>query len=248
MNNQDVLAVVAGKEITNADLDAFLANLPAEQRQYASNPYFREQYLEQFIVLHALEKMADDLGLDKSEDYVKMLESVVRDIKARMAMNEIMKGIEVTDEAAEKFYNANPENFKKPETVSAKHILVAEEDACKEALAAIQNGEKTFEDCAKECSTCPSGQNGGDLGEFGRGQMIKEFEEAAFAAEVGQIVGPVKTQFGYHLIKVEAKNEPIVMTFAEVKDQIKKSLLQQKQQQAYTAKVAELKEKYVVQK
>lgn len=248
MNNQDVLAVVAGKEITNADLDAFLANLPAEQRQYASNQYFRGQYLEQLIVLHALEKMADDLELDKTEDYVKMLENVVRDIKARMAMNEIMKGIEVTDEAAEEFYNANPENFKKPETVSAKHILVAEEGACKAALEAIRNGEKTFEDCAKECSTCPSGKNGGDLGEFGRGQMVKEFEDAAFAAEIGQIVGPVQTQFGYHLIKVEAKNEPVVMAFAEVKDQIKKSLLQQKQQQAYTAKIAELKEKYVEQK
>lgn len=248
MNNQDVLAVVAGKEITNADLDAFLANLPAEQRQYASNQYFREQYLEQFIVLHALEKMADELELDKTEEYVKMLESVVRDIKARMAMNEIMKGIEVTDAQAEEFYNANPENFKKPETVSAKHILVAEEDVCKAALKAVKNGEKTFEDCAKECSTCPSGQNGGDLGEFGRGQMVKEFEDAAFAAEIGQIVGPVQTQFGYHLIKVEAKNEPVVMAFEEVKEQIKKSLLQQKQQQAYAAKIAELKEKYVVQK
>ena len=146
------------------------------------------------------------------------------------------------------FYNAHPDSFKKPETVSAKHILVAEEEECMKVLEAIQNGEKTFEDSAKECSTCPSGQEGGDLGEFGRGQMVKEFEDAAFAAEVGAIVGPVKTQFGYHLIKVEEKNEPIVMAYEEVKEQIKKSLLQQKQQQAYTAKIAELKEKYVEQK
>lgn len=246
--NNDVLAIVAGKEITNADLDAFLGNLPAEQRQYASNPYFREQYLEQFIVLHALEKMADELELDKTEDYVKMLESVVRDIKARMAMNEIMKGIEVTDEDAENFYNASPESFKKPETVSAKHILVADEDTCNEILAQIQNGEKTFEDAAKESSTCPSGQQGGDLGEFGKGQMVKEFEDAAFAAEIGAIVGPVKTQFGFHLIKVEAKSEAETLAYETVKEQIKKNLLQQKQQQAYTAKIAELKEKYVEQK
>ena len=246
--NNEVLAVVAGKEITNADLDAFLANLPAEQRQYASNSYFREQYLEQIIVLHVLEKMADELELDMTEDYKKMLESLVRDIKARMAMNEIMKDIEVTDVEAETVYKINPDNFSKPETVSAKHILVDDEDACNAILAEIQNGEKAFEDAAKECSTCPSGQQGGDLGEFGRGQMVKEFEDAAFAAEIGQIVGPVKTQFGFHLIKVEAKNEAETLPYEAVKEQIKKNLLQQKQQQVYTAKIAELKEKYVEMK
>ena len=243
--NNEVLAIVAGKEITNADVDAFLANLPAEQRQYASNPYFREQYVEQLVTLHVLEKMADDLQLDMTEDYKKMLDNIVRDIKARMAMNEIMKDITVTDLEAETVYNINPDNFSKPETVSAKHILVDSEDVCNEILAQIQNGEKTFEDAAKESSTCPSGQQGGDLGEFGRGQMVKEFEEAAFAAEIGAIVGPVQTQFGFHLIKVEAKSEAETLAFDVVKEQIKKNLLQQKQQQAYTTKIAELKEKYV---
>ena len=243
--NNEVLAIVAGREITNADVDAFLANLPAEQRQYASNPYFREQYVEQVVTLHVLEKMADDLQLDMTEDYKKMLDNIVRDIKARMAMNEIMKDITVTDIEAETVYNINPDNFSKPETVSAKHILVDSEDVCNEILAQIQNGEKTFEDAAKESSTCPSGQQGGDLGEFGKGQMVKEFEEAAFAAEIGAIVGPVQTQFGFHLIKVEAKSEAETLAFDVVKEQIKKNLLQQKQQQAYTAKIAELKEKYV---
>ena len=243
--NNEVLAIVAGKEITNADVDAFLANLPAEQRQYASNPYFREQYVEQVVTLHVLEKMADDLQLDMTEDYKKMLDNIVRDIKARMAMNEIMKDITVTDIEAETVYNINPDNFNKPETVSAKHILVDSEDVCNEILAQIQNGEKTFEDAAKESSTCPSGQQGGDLGEFGKGQMVKEFEEAAFAAEIGAIVGPVQTQFGFHLIKVEAKSEAETLAFDVVKEQIKKNLLQQKQQQAYTTKIAELKEKYV---
>ena len=200
------------------------------------------------ITLHVLEKMADDLQLDMTDDYKKMLENIVRDIKARMAMNENMKGIEVTDAEAEAVYKINPANFSKPETVSAKHILVDGEDACNEILAQIQNGEKTFEDAAKECSTCPSGQQGGDLGEFGRGQMVKEFEDAAFAAEIGAIVGPVKTQFGFHLIKVEAKSEAETLAYEDVKEQIKKSILQQKQQQAYTAKIAELKEKYVEQK
>ena len=83
------------------------------------------------------------------------------------------------------------------------------------------------------------------LGEFGRGNMVKEFEEAAFAAEVGHVVGPVQTQFGYHLIKVEQKNDAKEADFEEVKEQIKAEALKQKQDKAYSDKVNELKAKYI---
>lgn len=135
--------------------------------------------------------------------------------------------------------------FVKGATVSAKHILTDSEEKCAAILETIVNGEKTFEEAARESSTCPSGAQGGDLGEFGKGQMVKEFEDAAFNAEPGHVVGPVKTQFGYHLIKVEKKNEAKEAGFDEVKDPIRTELLKRKQDQAYLAKVKELKEKYV---
>lgn len=87
-------------------------------------------------------------------------------------------------------------------SVKASHILV---DSEKEALTIkrdIESGKISFEQAAKKYSKCPSGQSGGDLGYFGRGQMVKEFENAAFALPVGKISAPVQTQFGYHLIKV----------------------------------------------
>jgi peptidyl-prolyl cis-trans isomerase C len=85
--------------------------------------------------------------------------------------------------------------------VHAAHILVKREDKAKELLAKI-NGGDSFSDLAQKFSDCPSGKKGGDLGWFGRGQMVKEFENAAFDGQKGQVVGPVKTQFGFHLIKV----------------------------------------------
>lgn len=88
--------------------------------------------------------------------------------------------------------------------VRASHILVSSEHEAKRLLQELKSG-KDFPELAKRHSSCPSGKEGGDLGFFGKGQMVKEFEDAAFSAKVGDSVGPVKTQFGYHLIRVIAR-------------------------------------------
>ena len=85
--------------------------------------------------------------------------------------------------------------------VRAAHILVAKEDKAKELLQMIKNGT-SFADLTKQYSMCPSDRKGGDLGWFGKGMMVKEFEDAAFNHAKGEVVGPVKTQFGWHLIQV----------------------------------------------
>ena len=245
MSEQNILATIDGVVITDAEVDAFISNLPKEQQMYASHPQFRKQCLDQIVSVYLYAKMAEEEKLDETEEFKKIFESARKDILAQLAMNKVLKDIAVTDEDAKKFYEENPQNFTKGETVRAKHILVKEEADCNAILAAIEAGEKTFEAAASESSTCPSGAQGGDLGEFGRGQMVPEFEQAAFAAEIGQVVGPVKTQFGYHLIKVEQKNEAAVVAYEEVAERIKSSLLQKKQNEAYTAKAMELREKYM---
>lgn len=85
--------------------------------------------------------------------------------------------------------------------VKASHILVSTEEEAKELRKEILAG-KPFAEVAKEKSSCPSGRNGGDLGYFGKGQMVKEFEDSAFSLPVGEVSEPIKTQFGYHLIQV----------------------------------------------
>ena len=86
------------------------------------------------------------------------------------------------------------------ETIGAKHILVATKEEAEEILAKLNEGAE-FDALAQEFSTCPSGKTGGDLGEFGHGQMVKPFEDAAFALEVGEVSEPVETQFGWHIIQ-----------------------------------------------
>jgi peptidyl-prolyl cis-trans isomerase C len=89
--------------------------------------------------------------------------------------------------------------------VSAKHILVSTESEANDILKKINSNSISFEEAAKKWSSCPSKNNSGDLGYFGRGMMVKEFEDAAFSTEKGAISAPVKTQFGWHLIKVTDK-------------------------------------------
>jgi peptidyl-prolyl cis-trans isomerase C len=89
---------------------------------------------------------------------------------------------------------------------SARHILVASKEACENLKTEIEGGAD-FADCARQHSLCPSRNQGGNLGEFGPGQMVREFDEVVFTGEVGKVLGPVQTQFGYHLIEITRRTE-----------------------------------------
>ncbi len=89
---------------------------------------------------------------------------------------------------------------------TARHILVKTEEECEDLKSKIESGAD-FGEMAKEFSLCPSGQEGGALGEFGPGQMVKEFDEVVFNNELGKVHGPVRTQFGYHLIEITSREK-----------------------------------------
>ena len=132
------------------------------------------------------------------------------------------------------------------EKTQEEMVKEAVEEA-KKAAEEIAAG-KAFSDAAREYSTCPSKEKGGDLGYFGKGQMAPEFERAAFGAQAGETVGPVQTQFGYHLIRVEDKKQEEGVRFSDIKEQLKEKLLQQKKQEVYLKTVKELEVKYGVER
>lgn len=242
-----VLAVSAGHEITEKEVRDLIANYPPEQQIYLSDPKAKEELIEQLIGFHLFSKMAEDHKIKESREYKETLAKMENELASHMAATSVIDRVTFTEEEAKAYYDANQEQFKSGRQVKAKHILVDQEELGNKILEEIKEG-KSFEDAAKEYSTCPSKEKGGDLGYFGAGQMVPEFEKAAFEAAVGEPIGPVKTQFGYHLILVEDKKEERTVAFEEIKDNLTDKLLQQKKQSVYLEKVKELEAKYGVER
>lgn len=245
MNENKILATVQGTPITEAQIDATIAALGQRGQGYNS-PQGRQMILEQMINKKLLVLDAEKNLYEYDAEFKAELAQIKEEMLANFAIKKAVENITVSDEEAEKEYNEHPEKFLKGESVAASHILVETEDKANELKAKIEAGEITFEDAARENSTCPSGKSGGSLGEFTRGQMVPEFDEACFSMEVGEMRGPVKTQFGFHLIKLTAKNEAEKMSFEEVKEGIKQQMLGEKQQEAYESKLNQLKILYPV--
>jgi peptidyl-prolyl cis-trans isomerase C len=168
-----------------------------------------------------------------------------KELRVRNMVNgELAKVPPVTEAETEAFYNKESADLSAPETVSARHILVmsdekdsaqvkAEKRAKIESLSGELRAGADFATLAKKHSECPSGQEGGALGSFRRGQMVKPFEDAAFSQPLN-VVGPVvETPFGFHLIEVTEREDGSIKTYEEVKDQIREHLGQRKKQAAF---------------
>jgi peptidyl-prolyl cis-trans isomerase C len=192
------------------------------------------------------------------------LEELTANIKEQMATRDFLQSktegvAEVTAEEVKEFYDSNPDQFKKPEGVAASHILIktdtatndvmkAELKAQLEAIRADIIAEKiTFEDAAQTNSACPSSAQGGSLGTFGKGQMVPEFEVAAFTQEIGEVGDVVETQFGYHIIKVTERSEEGTIAFEEASEQIKAYLDGQKKQQAVADYIKSLRDSATIE-
>lgn len=195
------------------------------------------------------EKAIKDLDMDEKDlrDYTR------RDLLiSKFVETSIVPKIKVTEEDARKFYDQNQDKFTRNETVKASHILIGVDPkaTAEEKKKAREKAEKLhkelvagadFAALAKGNSTCPSNQQGGDLGFFGKGQMVPPFEKAAFAMKPGEISDVVETQFGYHIIKVTEKKPAETVSFKEAQTKIEEYLKGQKVNAAVAEYVADAK-------
>ena len=248
MNNEaKVLATVGGKPITEMDVEMMLMQMGQRASAY-NNPQGRAMILEQLINSKLFLMDAQKNLYEREPAFKEQFTRVKEEMLSRYAVQKAVERVRVTDEEAKKYFEENPDQFAPEMTFNASHILVETEEKAAEIAEQIKSGELTFEDAAMQFSSCPSKQNGGSLGEFGHGQMVPEFEAACEALEEGELSAPVQTQFGWHLIKLNKKEEGGAMKFDEVKHDIHDALMGQKQQAAYQSKINQLKILFPVDK
>lgn len=243
----NVFAKVNGRELKNDLVDFYKTQMGPERAAHFAGEEGEERLKEEVINQELFYEDAKAKGIEDDEDFIVRLEALKEQLLRTYAVAKVVNGQVVTEEEMKKYYDENTAHFINPETVSARHILVAEEETAKDLKKQIDEGED-FKKLASEVSLCPSAGKAGDLGTFGRGRMVPDFEEAAFALEVGKVSEPVKTEFGYHLILVEDKKPESVVAYEDIKDRIRDFLMNDKQNKAFYDKVQELREKYEVER
>ncbi len=244
MENNKVLATINGIEITEDVLNKTIEKFPADKKAYFDSEFGRKQLLDQMINVELINAYGTDNGIESDEFYRTQMEQAEKDIRFNATMNRILQDVAVEEAEIRAKYDENPAAYGGPESISARHILVDSQAKADEIKSKLDAREIGFEDAAREYSSCPSKEAGGDLGSFGRGMMVPEFENAAFASEINEITEPVQTQFGYHIIQVYEKSSADLQSFDDVKDSIRTNLLQEKQMEKYTEVINTLRNKY----
>lgn len=232
---ETVVATVGGEPITEADI-AFAAE-DLSQELSRMPPEERKAFLVTVLIdMKVMAKAAREAQMDQTELFKQRLE-YLEDRALRRAYFADAIAAAVTPEAVQAAYDEYVAGFQGQPEVHARHILVATEDEAKAVKAELEGG-KDFAELAKEKSTDPSAQqNGGDLGFFGRGMMVKPFEDAAFAMQPGQISEPIQSDFGWHVIKLEESRT----SQAPSLEQLAPQLQQQVMYQTFEKTVADLK-------
>lgn len=236
-----VLAEVNGGSITTGDFNSELKNLPEYLKAMADTPEGRKEMLDTMVIRELILQQATKDGLDKGAE----IEEKLKDLKKRLIVEAFLKKkveteSQVSDADLQKFYDENKEKFKTGEQIKASHILVKTEKEAKDVLAQIKAGGN-FEELAKKNSVDSSSAKGGDLGWFGKGSMVPVFEKAALALKEGQVSDVVKSDFGFHIIKLTGKRPAGIRPLEEVKEQIKGAIMPTRQQEVFQKIKEELK-------
>ncbi len=243
---ETVLARVDEHEITTEDVDFLLSRLDPQMAAQFATPQGRERLLEELINQHLFYLWAIDEGLDQEEEFLEHMERIRIDQLKQYAIETALRESMVTDDEISAYYEEHHDRYRQAEKIQASHILVEDESLAMDILAQIEGG-LPFDEAAGEFSQCPSAQQGGDLGVFERGQMVPEFEEAAFALQVGEVSGVVETQFGFHIIKLFDRQSEGIRPLEEVRMQIERELQGEKLEELYYQTLDNLKERYEVE-
>ena len=231
----DVLAKVGNREITRQMLDHIIATINEENRVPFLTPDGRKKILDEVISFMLFAEAAKAQGIDKEPAIKTRLEYLQTEYLAREYFRRYLaKTPQVSEETLTAYYKDHLSEFKPPEEIKARHILVKTEAQANKILDELKGG-KDFIELAKKNSIDPAAANGGKLelpdgrDWLPRGAFEKSFEHILFSIPKGQLGGPIKTQFGWHILKVEDRRQPETPSFVQVRSQIKNKLQEQEE-------------------
>ncbi|MBI4826320.1 MAG: peptidylprolyl isomerase [Nitrospirae bacterium] len=243
------LAKVGETSITQEDYMRELKSLPEWARGKFKGDSDKEEFLDSIIEKELLYVEAKKNKLNNDKEYLaKLKEFEKMNLITTLLEKEIRDKVKVEDAEAKSFYDSNTDKFKQNAGIRASHILVDTEGLGVSILAKLKAGADFAKLAAQYSTDEGNAKSGGDLGFFDRGRMVPEFEDAAFKLKVGEVSGLVKTQFGYHIIKVTDKKEGTQLSFEQAKENIKRQMLAEKQRNAYQSFVDGLKKSTKVTK
>ena len=283
VDESKVVAKINEKEILSSDVDFYVEKLIERAKsmgqevtpeiekeirdQWINRLVAKELFLQQARVENITvtdEEIENGMGIAQTQGAdlpPEELKEILKDdlLISKVIEAKVISKIVITDQESEDLYNSRKDEFKQPEQISARHILIKvgpsdsqeKKDAARKkiesVLAEARASKDDFSELAKKHSEGPSGPKGGDLGFFTRGQMVPPFDEAAFKLGEGEVSDIVETTFGYHIIKVEDKKEATTIPFADAKEDIKNYMMRQKSNEKIEAWIKELKEKATIE-
>ena len=237
----EVLVRIDGKAVTAKEIENKISALPERYREVIKGD--KRKFLDELIVDELLYGEALRANVEKEKEVLELIEEAKKKIIiAKLLKEKVDDAISISDEEVENYYQNNQDKFRTPEVLRASHILLKTEKESSDALLELANG-RNFEDLARSRSTDPTSQKGGDIGYFTKGQLDPDFEKACFAMEEGKISDVVKTKFGFHIIKLTEKKAQALENFEDVKERIKRNLLNDKRKKSFVSLIQKLKDR-----
>jgi len=236
---ETILASFGDQTITLGEFNQIWEEVPEEYKLQLD----KSMVLDQMISEKLLIQESKNIGLEEDNDVLEQIKKMTEQILVQVLIErKILDKIKVNDEEVSEYYEQNRDNFTEKEQVHLYNILLETEEEAQNVLEQLKAGED-FSEIAIEKSSGPSATQGGDLGYIAKGTIIPEIEEVVFALEVEELSEAIKTDFGFHILKITDKKPETVKALEDVKEDILQTLLPTKQKEAFENLLEELKSK-----
>lgn len=247
-NKGNVVIEVGSVKLTDEDIKDEMAALPPQLQPYVATKEGKKEFIESLIKRELLYQEAKAKGVENNPNVQKDLEKVKKRLFVDAFLREMIKvDMKVDEKALKEFYKKNEKKFAEPEKTHTKHILVKDKKLADEIAEKLKKSPDLFEKLAAEHSIDSSGKQGGDIGAHEKGTLVPEYEAAMEKLKKpGDISPVVKSQFGYHIIKLVGREPSKAPKFEDIKDEVKEEYIRENQKALFDTIVSDLKKKYNV--